>query len=112
MAHDRAMWTRRGFLQGGAALVGLELVSGCGLVPLAGQQPASLSRIGYLESGINANAFEPVRAGLGDFGYIEGQNILIEQRSAEGRLDRLPALAAELVDLRVGLIVARDTAPT
>jgi len=80
-------------------------------VSLPGQRPAALRRIGYLESGINANAFEPVREGLSDLGYLEGQTIVIEHRSAEGRLERLPALAAELVDLRVELIVARDTAP-
>jgi putative tryptophan/tyrosine transport system substrate-binding protein len=102
---------RRRFLQGSLAVAGLSLCSGCGLVSLPGQRPAAVRRIGYLESGINANAFEPIREGLGDLGYVEGQNIVIEYRSAEGRLERLPALAAELVDLRVELIVARDTAP-
>ena len=47
--------------------------------------------------------------GLREFGYIDGQNIQIEYRSAEGKLDRLPALAAELVDLKVDIIVASET---
>jgi putative ABC transport system substrate-binding protein len=47
--------------------------------------------------------------GLQGFGYIDGQNIQIEYRSAEGKLDRLPALAAELVDLKVDIIVASET---
>src|SRR5262245_36404054 len=47
--------------------------------------------------------------GLREFGYIDGQNMQIEYRSAEGKLDRLPALAAELVDLKVDIIVASET---
>jgi putative ABC transport system substrate-binding protein len=47
--------------------------------------------------------------GLREFGYIDGQNMRIEYRSAEGKLDRLPALAAELVDLKVDIIVASET---
>jgi putative ABC transport system substrate-binding protein len=47
--------------------------------------------------------------GLREFGYIDGQNMQVEYRSAEGKLDRLPALAAELVDLKVDIIVASET---
>ena len=47
--------------------------------------------------------------GLREFGYIDAQNMQIEYRSAEGKLDRLPALAAELVDLKVDIIVASET---
>ena len=47
--------------------------------------------------------------GLREFGYIDGQNMQIEYRSAEGKLDRLPSLAAELVDLKVDIIVASET---
>src|SRR5215813_1687449 len=47
--------------------------------------------------------------GLREFGYIDGQNMQIEFRSAEGKLDRLPSLAAELVDLKVDIIVASET---
>ena len=47
--------------------------------------------------------------GLREFGYIDAQNMQIEYRSAEGKLDRLPALAAELVYLKVDIIVASET---
>jgi len=47
--------------------------------------------------------------GLREFGYIDGQNMQIEYRSAEGKLDRLPSLAAELVGLKVDIIVASET---
>jgi putative tryptophan/tyrosine transport system substrate-binding protein len=47
-----------------------------------------------------------LREGLRDLGYIEGKNIVIEYRYAEGKLDRLPDLAVELVDLKVDIILA------
>src|SRR5215831_17021815 len=61
-------------------------------------------RVGYLSSG--ASILDPFRQGLRELGYIEGQNLTIEARLAAGRLDRLPALAAELVRTRVDLIAA------
>ncbi|MEO6163956.1 MAG: ABC transporter substrate-binding protein [Candidatus Binatia bacterium] len=73
------------------------------------QQPKKVPRIGYL-SGIslsaNAARIEALKQGLRELGYVEGKNILIEWRSAEQKLDRLPALAAELVRLKVDLIVS------
>jgi putative ABC transport system substrate-binding protein len=73
------------------------------------QQPNKIPRIGYLtadsrsaHTDVRAEAF---RQGLGGLGYVEGKNILIEWRNAEGKLDRLPALAAELVRLGVDIIV-------
>ena len=68
------------------------------------QQPAKIPRIGYLAaSSLSALAprTEAFRQGLREIGYVEGKNIVIEYRSAEGKLDRLPALAAELVRLKV-----------
>ena len=68
------------------------------------QQPPKVARIGYLglTSPTNhAARVEALRAGLRDLGYVEGKNILIEFRWAEGKYDRLPALAAELVHLNV-----------
>ena len=100
------MTTRRAF-------VGM-LAGGLVVARLAAeaQQPAgkvyrlgSLSASGTLNNP-NSAAF---RQGLRDLGWIEGQNIVIEFRSAEGQLDRLPALAAELVRLKVDLIVASPT---
>ena len=51
-------------------------------------------------------ALEAFRQGLRELGYVEGKNIVIEWRSAEGKQDRLPALAAELVRLKVDIIVS------
>ena len=76
--------------------------------PAAAQQPKKVPRIGYLSgSPLSAMAYriEPFREGLRGLGYMEGKNIVIEWRYAEGKLDRLPALAAELVRLKVDLIV-------
>jgi putative ABC transport system substrate-binding protein len=72
------------------------------------QQPTKIPRIGFLSalssSSMSART-EAFRQGLRDFGYVEGRNIVIESRYAEGKLDRLPALAAELVRLKVDIIV-------
>jgi putative ABC transport system substrate-binding protein len=78
----------------------------------AAQQPAKVCRIGYLESGVaapGAPLFESFRHGLRDLGWIEGQNIAIEVRSAQGKYERLPQLAEELVHLNVDVIVASST---
>ncbi len=72
------------------------------------QQAAKVARIGYL--GANPAAAphlrEAFRQGLRDLGYVEGRNLVIEYRDAEGKLERLPALAAELVALNVDVIFA------
>ena len=79
------------------------------------QQTTKIPRIGYLAtapaSAITAriNAF---RQGLRELGYVEGKNIVIEQRYAEDKLDRLSALAAELVSLKVDIIVTGGPSPT
>jgi len=82
--------------------------------PLAGeaQQPSKVPRIGYLESGaVGAGTpfFEAFREGLRDLGWVEGRNIAIEVRTAEGKYERLPDLAADLVRLKVDLIFASST---
>ena len=78
------------------------------------QQPTKVARIGFLStasaSGSTAN-LETFRQGLRELGYIEGKNIIIEYRWAEGKLDRLPELAAELVSLGVDIIVTGGTPP-
>jgi putative ABC transport system substrate-binding protein len=80
------------------------------------QQPKKILRIGYLFAGpsslINASRTEAFRQGLRDLGYVEGRNIVIEYRYAEGKLDRLSALAAELARLQVDVIVTGGPAPT
>src|SRR5712664_1961739 len=72
------------------------------------QQGAKVARMGYLASSLAASPHlhEAFRQGLRDPGYIEGRNVVIEYRDAEGKLERLPALAAELVALKVDVIVA------
>jgi putative ABC transport system substrate-binding protein len=78
--------------------------------PLAAeaQQAAKIVRIGLLSNNPAANpqVTEAFRQGLRDLGYVEGRNLVIEWRSAEGKLERFPALAAELVALNVDVIVA------
>ncbi|MGH8699585.1 MAG: ABC transporter substrate binding protein, partial [Burkholderiales bacterium] len=90
----------------------LALGAGALAAPLASfaqQKPAKVARIGFLgtasASGI-ASRVEALRAGLRDLGYVEGKNIVIEYRWADGKYERLPALAAELVQLKVAVIVA------
>src|SRR6266542_904458 len=73
------------------------------------QQPKKVTRIGYLGAGDRAREStraEAIRLALRELGYIEGQNIASEYRYAEGKQDRLPELAAELVRLKVDIIVA------
>jgi putative ABC transport system substrate-binding protein len=79
------------------------------------QQPTKGPRIGYvfnLSSTAAAARTEAFRQGLRELGYVEGKNIVIELRSAEGKLDRLPALAAELVSLKVNVIVTSASGET
>jgi len=83
--------------------------------PLAAgaQQPPKIPRIGYLEAlspSAGAPLLEAFRRGLRELGYVEGQNISIDYRWAEGRFDRFPALAAELIQLRVDVIVTSSNA--
>ena len=78
-------------------------------LPAQAQQPPNIPRIGYLgATSLTANAarVEAFRQGLRELGYVEGKNIVIELRSAEGEQDRLPALVAELVRLKVDIIVS------
>jgi putative ABC transport system substrate-binding protein len=72
------------------------------------QQPKKVPRIGYLTPSVSSNPArtEAFRQGLRDLGYVEGKNILIEWRANKGQLDRNAALAAELVRLKVEVIVA------
>jgi putative tryptophan/tyrosine transport system substrate-binding protein len=79
-------------------------------------QPAGkVHRIGWLATGVRPvgpySLLEAFRQGLRDLGYVEGRNILIESRFAEGQADRCPALAAELVRVPVDVLVAAGTAP-
>src|SRR4029450_8002811 len=79
------------------------------------QQPKKVPRIGYLSSvdpATDSARVEGIRLALRELGYIEGQNIAMEYRFAEGRPDREPGLAAELVRLKVDIIVVSPADPT
>ena len=91
------------------------LMAGALAAPLASfaQQPVKIARIGFLSPassagdwGIRLQAF---RDALRELGYVEGKNLQLEVRWGEGKLDRLPALAAELVQLKVDVIVAASS---
>jgi putative ABC transport system substrate-binding protein len=76
--------------------------------PAEAQQPKKVPRIGYLSSSDPAGESvraEAIRRALRELGHIEGQNIAIEYRYAEGKRDRAPELAAELVRLKVDILV-------
>jgi ABC-type uncharacterized transport system substrate-binding protein len=83
-------------------------------LPVWAQQSAKIPRIGYLEGdplSAHTARMEAFRQGLRELGYEEGKNIGIEWRFGDSKVDRLPALAAELV-LNVTVIVTGGTAPT
>ncbi len=76
------------------------------------QQPSKVARIGYLAPNapnVNPRLFEAFRRGMRDLGYVEGGNLVIEFRSAEGKAQRLPVLAAELVALKADVTVTVGT---
>jgi putative tryptophan/tyrosine transport system substrate-binding protein len=101
---------RREFI---AAIGGATVLSGLGVLASRAQQP--MPTIGFLSSRSPSESTGVVtafRQGLGDAGFIEGQNITIAFRWAEGRYDRLPALAAELVGLRVAVLFAAGGPPS
>jgi putative ABC transport system substrate-binding protein len=96
-----------------AILLGAVLFALC--VPAEAQQANKVPRVGYLTGAYLsaiANRTEAFRQGLRELGYVEGKNIIIERRSAEGKVDRLPALVAELLRLKVDIIVTAGGAVT
>src|SRR5712692_6771663 len=87
------------------------------LAPVAAeaQPPTKLPRVGYLsdESGsLGFASFEPLAKGLRELGYLEGRNIVFENRYADGKTEVLSGLAAELVRIKVDVIVAVGTPAT
>ena len=92
------MMGRRAFVAGAASVLA---------APLARAQAARVFRVGVLGA---ASVDETFRQALRSLGYVEGQNLVIEARFHQGQIDRLPALAAELVALRVDVIVCGSTA--
>src|SRR5713101_4983340 len=99
-----------------ATAVGLVLLA-ASLGTAAAQPPEKVPRVGYISPGSSSDPFrlrrfEAFRQGLRELGYVEGRNIALEPRWAEGKYDRYPALAADLVRLKVHVIVAIGGAAT
>jgi putative ABC transport system substrate-binding protein len=90
----------------------LALVVGAFALPLKAQPADKVARIGYLSS-VSPDTFhvQAFRQGIRDLGWVEGRNLIIDYRSADGKVDRLSSLAAELVALNVQVIVAAATVP-
>jgi putative ABC transport system substrate-binding protein len=92
----------------------LLVILGLAAAPLAaGAQPTgTVYRVGMLETrstALNAANIDAFRQGLRELGYVEGQNVVIEYRSSDGRDERFPGLASELVGLKVDVILTRGT---
>jgi putative ABC transport system substrate-binding protein len=88
------------------------LVGSAALVTAADAQPQRVAKIGFLGNStatLEANLVEPFRQGLRDLGYVEGRDIVIQYRWAEGNYSRLPALAEELIAAGVDVIVTAGT---
>jgi ABC-type uncharacterized transport system substrate-binding protein len=95
-------------------LIGLVVVLAISLIPALlaaqAQQTEKVRRIGFLSAAIPGSAVDDAfRQGLREHGYVEGQNLIIEWRFAEGRYDRLPGLAAELIRLKVEVVATLST---
>ena len=96
-------------------LVAIALTLALGGAVATAQQTGKVSRIGYLDNSTASGSVvlvDAFRQELSKLGWIEGKNITIEYRFAEGKNDRLPELAADLVRLKVDLIVVRATPAT
>jgi putative ABC transport system substrate-binding protein len=96
---------RREFITGLSSAVALPLA--------ARAQQLKVPVVGYLSpgrAGLSGPAVAAFRAGLAETGYVEGRNVALEFRSAEGQIDRFPALAADLVRRQVTLIIAEGIA--
>jgi len=101
-------------MRGMRAAVVMALTVAVVLSPLGVAAQPKVVHVGYLAADLAANPTFPAafREGLRDLGYVEGQNVVIEYRSAEGHSERLSSLAAELVRLKVDILVSEGTPPS
>jgi putative tryptophan/tyrosine transport system substrate-binding protein len=88
-------------------IAGLGGIAVCPLTARA--QQAAVPVIGYLNDGAALDYTAAFRQGLAEMGYVEGRNVAIEYRATGGQIDRLPALAADLVSRRVAVIAGLDS---
>jgi putative ABC transport system substrate-binding protein len=103
--------TRRQFVVGGG-VSGAALLAACGRLPWQPQQPNTrLHRIGFLAASTRQPYHGALLRGLHDLGYVEGQNLVVEWRFTEGKLDGLREAATELVEMPVALIVVPAEPP-
>src|SRR5438105_4710371 len=106
-------WSRRQVVQG-VGVAGLALLAGCGRLPGHAPPPA-VPRLGWLTgrgADDNTAALAWFHAALGELGYVEGQNLLVEYRWADGQPERLPGLAGELVALPVDVLITLGAGAT
>jgi putative tryptophan/tyrosine transport system substrate-binding protein len=100
---------RRAFVTGVGALLAVPR-------PVEAQQATKIAHIGMLLPGVATDPSEPYvgafRQGLRDLGYVEGRNLVVEIRYAEGQQERLPNLVAELLRLKIDVLVTAATRPT
>jgi putative tryptophan/tyrosine transport system substrate-binding protein len=83
--------------------------------PAEAQQPGKVARVGYVSvrgASSQAPLLEAFKQGLRELGYIEGKNVIIEYRFAEGKRERVPSMVSELVHLKVDVIVSGGAGPT
>jgi putative ABC transport system substrate-binding protein len=87
------------------------LALGAILAPAEAQQTAKIHRVGFIYPGSKRLTllFDVFRRELADLGYVEGRNIIIEPRFADGQYERIPELAAELVRLKMDVIAVQGT---
>lgn len=97
--------SRREFLQGALAFGGLSSLPACWAPLPQAQPPPGMRRIGILDN-FPSQQWDAFRMGLSELGYVEGQGISLEERWSDGIRDRFPGLAAELVALKVDVVVA------
>jgi putative tryptophan/tyrosine transport system substrate-binding protein len=105
--------SRREFVVGAGASSAV-LLAGCGRLPWQAQEPRKVPRVGWVTpesrspSG-SSPLYEALQSGLRELGYVEGQNVTVDARYAEGQTERVPALVAELISLQPDVIVVIGT---
>jgi putative ABC transport system substrate-binding protein len=100
-----ALEGRRRFLQGSVATVSMAVLTGCSRLPFRVERPPTIGYLGNAPANSVVDRVEAFRQGLRDFGYEEGKNIDNEYRYADLQTDRLVELAADLVRLKIDVIV-------